>query len=683
MVISIFKLPEEGKTWAEQKTGDICDCIFLEYEKFFNGVGTFTAELPVSTRFRDKLEVNSVLMLDSGDAIIVKNIKTTLDKITLTGYDLNGLLCDRLTLTDKEDGCDTQAGASETIIKHFVSANLVNCELDPNRNLPRFGIAEDKGRGLPSDNAMPRLQNVQELVTEICGAAKLGWRISVDGSAGNDKPIFVFDVAEQVDRSVNQSERNRVIFSAQMHNVSTMTREVGVTAAKNALFLDIDGTVVQYPKAADEGVEVKRAVAVGYDRREEYCSLTTDSLEEADYTAEAEQNMSDRMNETDSLIIDAGNPLDYGRLYDVGTIVTAYDRNRNVQLDSVISAAAIRRSGSEYSVKLTLGESKPKLLDGYQKKSEATQKTVRNEGGKNVSAAGVLTEYEYLTDLSVKYNGVTYTAEKDEVTGLISRISDSSGNEFEPKINSGITDVSLHNAVFWAVAMHSGLGATLTFDKTGIVGLFLPETRNISNSRWDNAINGGNAIMLTGGSANDNAVHFEVGEYGSFTVDEPNTVYVIAKMKHKPATMLPSESAVWYPVIAKHLSYDRINYGFDLFSEYTGDEISYLAFSALANDILTKTNSDEYHVCCYTRTDNKAYFYVDAKCVGSASGVYRGYYGGDMLINMSNRAGRIPDNNNVTKADIIMCAFGAAYHSPGIVANNMKYLAKKYLGVSE
>lgn len=470
MVISIFKLPEDGKTWAEQKTGDICDCISLEYEKFFNGVGTFTAELPVSTRFRDKLEVNSVLMIDSGDALIVKNIKTTLDKITLTGYDLNGLLCDRLTLTDKEDGYDTQTGASETIIKHFVSANLVSCELDPNRNLPRFGIAEDKGRGLPDDNAMPRLQNVQELVTEICGAAKLGWRISVDGSAGNDKPIFVFDVAEQVDRSVNQSERNRVIFSAQMHNVSTMTREVGVTAAKNALFLDIDGTVVQYPKAADEGAEVKRAVAVGYDRREEYCSLTTDSLEESDYTAEAEQNMSDRMSETDSLIIDAGNPLDYGRLYDVGTIVTAYDRNRNVQLDSVISAAAIRRSGSEYSVKLTLGESKPKLLDGYQKKSEATQKTVRNESGKNVSAAGVLTEYKYLTDASVKFNGTTYTIEKDADTGLISKISDSYNHEFKPSISPGITDVALHNAAFWALAMCRGLGEIpqkTLFDGTG------------------------------------------------------------------------------------------------------------------------------------------------------------------------------------------------------------------------
>lgn len=377
MVISIFKLPEDGKSWAEQKTGDICDCISLEYEKFFNGVGTFTAEVPVNTRFRDMLEVNSVLVTDSGDALIVKNIKSTLDKITLTGYDLNGLLCDRLTITDKEDGYDTQEGASETIIKHFVSANLADCELDPNRNLPRFGVAADKKRGLSSDSAMPRLENVQKLVTEICGAAKLGWRVSVNGSAANDKPIFVFDVAEQVDRSANQSERNRVIFSAQTHNISTMTREVGVTAAKNALFLDIDGTVVQYPKENTE--ETAREVFSGYDRREEYCSLTTDSLDEKDYVPEAEQNMSDRMNETDSLTIEAGNPLDYGTLYDVGTIVTVYDRKRRLELDSVISAVTIRRSGSEYSVKLTLGESKPKILDQYQKRSETTQKTVRQD----------------------------------------------------------------------------------------------------------------------------------------------------------------------------------------------------------------------------------------------------------------------------------------------------------------
>ena len=70
----------------------------------------------------------------------------------------------------------------------------------------------------------------------------------------------------------------------------------------------------------------------------------------------------------------------------------------------------------------------------------------------------------------MKLNGVTYTAEKDAETGLISRISDSYNHEFKPSISPGITDVALHNAVFWALAMCRGLGEIpqkTLFDGTG------------------------------------------------------------------------------------------------------------------------------------------------------------------------------------------------------------------------
>ena len=63
--------------------------------------------------------------------------------------------------------------------------------------------------------------------------------------------------------------------------------------------------------------------------------------------------------------------------------------------------------------------------------------------------------YAYLTNTSVEYNGVTYTVTKDATTGLINKISGSSGFNFSPTINTGITDVALHNAVFWATAMTS------------------------------------------------------------------------------------------------------------------------------------------------------------------------------------------------------------------------------------
>lgn len=63
--------------------------------------------------------------------------------------------------------------------------------------------------------------------------------------------------------------------------------------------------------------------------------------------------------------------------------------------------------------------------------------------------------YSYLTNTSVEYNGVTYTVTKDSTTGLINKISANTGFTFSPTINTGITDVMLHNAVFWATAMTS------------------------------------------------------------------------------------------------------------------------------------------------------------------------------------------------------------------------------------
>ena len=60
-----------------------------------------------------------------------------------------------------------------------------------------------------------------------------------------------------------------------------------------------------------------------------------------------------------------------------------------------------------------------------------------------------------MSDTSVKYNGITYTAELAD-SGLISKISDDKGGAFEPTF-AGVTNITLHNAAFIAVAMLSGL----------------------------------------------------------------------------------------------------------------------------------------------------------------------------------------------------------------------------------
>ena len=146
--------------------------------------------------------------------------------------------------------------------------------------------------------------------------------------------------------------------------------------------------------------------------------------------------------------------------FELGDIVTA-DRKDGTTAPVLITGIGYTISGGAFSEKIyssALTDSQSNYTSG-DVTGQTVPQSVAQEESANASSgsSSVLTEYEYLTDRSVKLNGVTYTAEKDASTGLISKISDSNGNEFEPAINSGITDVALHNAVFWAVAMSRGL----------------------------------------------------------------------------------------------------------------------------------------------------------------------------------------------------------------------------------
>lgn len=300
-------------------------------------------------------------------------------------------------------------------------------------------------------------------------------------------------------------------------------------------------------------------------------------------------------------------------------------------------------------------------------RQEATEKQVAAG-----ATSATLTEYQYLTDASVKFNGTTYTIEKDVTTGLISKISDSAGNEFEPEISAGITDVAAHNAVFWAVAMCRGI-SKMAFIMDGIFGMFTPDTRDIANSRWRNSVSGYNDITLSGGSENGSALHFNPGEYGSLICDEPNTVYCVTDVEFKQVS-----SETWIPLITKKIAPDRPNYGYDLFSLCLADKRNLLSFSAIICDIISEADSSEIHTVCYTRDNGKAYLYIDSVLVGTQLSVYRGNYSGNMLLNYSSRGGVIPSEHELGGSNFYMCAFGSQYHDEATVRNNSAYLMKKY-----
>lgn len=384
MVFGIYKTPENAEqSWGDLKTGDIPDAIEFEYTRYFCGVGTFALSVPRTTLYADKIEVGSILILHEKEneysGFIIKNIKQLNDVIKLTGYDLNGLLADRLTVAQTDDGKDAQSGATETIVKHYVSANCTDEAVDTGRAFLGLVIADDLARGTQNDAAAPRLARVSDTIADILGAAGMGYRVTP--LFNSTRYTLEFDVFEAVDRSSAQSENSTVSFAYGHGNVSEMTRETGVTSDRNTFYCQLsDGMVTRYDKksavadeeetatAAETTEDTETAKYSGYQRREEYLDLNCELSEIEVY---ADHQIADRFQETDSLEIVAGNPLDYGTIYNVGDIVTVYDRNRDVQLDSIISAVEIKRTSSEYSVKIMLGSSKPKPIDKINKANAA------------------------------------------------------------------------------------------------------------------------------------------------------------------------------------------------------------------------------------------------------------------------------------------------------------------------
>lgn len=423
MIFGIYNPPENAEqSWAELKIGDINDAVEWDYTRYFCGVGTFSLVIPRTSNYADKIAVGCFLIVrkskkEEYDGFIVKNIRYENDTLKITGYDLNGLLVDRITVAKTDDGKDAQSGATETIVKHYVSANCVEAE-DAERIFPALYIADDQARGNPSDAASPRLSRVSDIIADILGAAGMGYRIFPDLSQRYAQ--LFFEVYEEVNRTDEQDENSRVIFAFGHGNISEMVRETGVTADRNTFYCELsDGLVTRYDKktaGASDGSEAETvaenpeettgaetsettetAAFSGYNRREEFLELNCELSELEVY---AEHEIADRYRETDSLEIVAGNPLDYGKIYNVGDIATVYDRRRDVKLNSVISAAEIKQTATEYSVKITLGDAKPKPLDLLGKNGGAVATVIRQGTmGVGMSSAWDITS-EYFNNYS-------------------------------------------------------------------------------------------------------------------------------------------------------------------------------------------------------------------------------------------------------------------------------------------
>ncbi len=373
MIFKIYDPPDGEKTWNELCVGAIVDFTSWEYEKFFCGAGTFELIVPIDAKGIDKLNLNRFLATYGGQ-FIIKQLNYTAENVKVSGYDLNGLLIDRLTVAQTDNGKDRQSGYTETIVKHYVSANCVN-STSAGRNYPGLVIAEDKQRGISNDAASPRLQCVADVISDILSAQQMGWRISVPNFDNSGAAKMSFDVFNSKDRTDFESqEYKHVAFSYGLGNTANIKAEKSIAGAKNTLYCELaDGTVQTYSPIEDN---------VGYARTEEYADL---NCELGEYTTYADHEIADRFREADSVTLEHIDPTQFGTDFDIGDIVTVYDDKSKITKAALITAAKIKRSEDEYDVTLTIGEAKDKLIDRLTKSTNSVRKTVTSKSGQSSS----------------------------------------------------------------------------------------------------------------------------------------------------------------------------------------------------------------------------------------------------------------------------------------------------------
>lgn len=357
----------------------------------------------------------------------------------------------------------------------------------------------------------------------------------------------------------------------------------------------------------------------------------------------------------------------------IGDRIQVYDEEEQVTITGNVSK--IEFSGN-CSMKVTCGgfenvsSSNNFTPTSYSQISQAKTEAAQT-GGR--AAGSVLTAYEYLTDLSVKFNGATYTAEKDGATGLISRISDDAGNEFEPTLNSGITDVSMHNAAFLAVAMISGLGNSTIMPVTaGLVGYF-DYKRQCTAALWTNRLGGENISITGSASLNADCLRLPGGVYGEFkAAQEQEIIYCVYRTTEQTSST-GSILAGWQHIVAKWFgtNTDKVAFCISTTPENTIASTSnnYSAISAI-------TSYNEWHIAAAARVNSTtAALYVDGVHIGdfaAVSGNYKGYY---YLSRIRNDAYDVVTSIPV---EYKMAAFGVSAHTAEQVATNAAWLKKYY-----
>lgn len=328
----------------------------LEITRKFNKIGEFELRISSNRLHTEKLVKNNLILFhkDFNKVGIILHRefgysqgKESTDLLIVKGCLLNGLVGRRIVIPNINDSFMSFNGSQEQIIKSFVEMNLIKVS-DPSRKINNLKIMPNLNRGT-KDSWRCSYKLLSDLLNEICEYSGLGWNITLD--VRNKK--FLFDVIESRDLTINQKERQPVIFRSDFNNIITRQYIESIINNKNVVY---SGT-----KEDAEKLVLSTGEVSGFERIETFIDCNSDDPDELKKAASIKLK---ELEELKTFVIDVrpNSTFIYEENYDLGDIVTIQDRKLKVTMDSKIVEVKESHTPKTTSIKLTFGKSIPDLL---------------------------------------------------------------------------------------------------------------------------------------------------------------------------------------------------------------------------------------------------------------------------------------------------------------------------------
>ena len=346
MDIRVFKPLSDVSTLENGQLGKINPYAITWTENLYEP-GTWSMNLSALDTYAETLQQDNIISVRASNVYLWGIIRGIDDERTSTaapiirsGDDLKGYLKQRICLYPMSggdlEGYDTVQGSTETVMKHYVTNNIVSPS-NAKRKIPKFVIAPDQKRGVPDDKYMARFNPLTELLQEVGTTQEIGYQVNMDIASDT----MVFDVVQGVDRSAEQSNRPRIIFDVDLSTAIDSRFVSDVENYRNAFYTTKNGARSEAEATTILVCRENEAEPEGRNRYETQIDVSVDDtavdvVEEMRNLARKEAT---NFEKDDTFTVELNGNYIYNKDYYLGDFVTIRDRvlrrQDHVQLISV------------------------------------------------------------------------------------------------------------------------------------------------------------------------------------------------------------------------------------------------------------------------------------------------------------------------------------------------------------